>query len=317
MDELPIIYSLDNKYAQHCAAGIASLLKNISDQYYAHIYIITDSLSNDNRNKLQKTAEIKNCKLSFLDIDPINNEFSGFLLPKPWSRSILYRLKIPSLLASHTKAIYLDADTIITCNISELFNMDISNYLLGAVDEYDIIPEAGKFQSNKLGLPTNIGYFNSGVMLLNLNAMRKEYFEQKCLDLLNSDMRNKLTFPDQDVLNIVTDGNFLHLPKTWNTQTWAVKNFTPLIRGNKKLPNIIHFSGPSKPWERNKTTGRFNICQQAPYTDQYLKYLSYTPWNNSKQNILRKFTSVIKDISIKTKRLVILTFNKKQKNIDV
>lgn len=290
MDQLPVVYCLDDKFAAHCAACIASVLKNLSDQYLPRIYVITDSLSADNRRKIQETTKIRDCSLDFIDIDPAHNEFKDFKIPAPWSHSIFYRLKIPSLLENHSKAIYLDSDTILTADISELFNLDISNYLLAAYDESrNDPPITAYFQSKKLNLPTEIGYFNTGVLLLNLAEMRKKEVAQKCLDLLKSDLHPSLSFPDQDVLNIVVNGNYLRLPKTWNTQQifgtkppfW--KKFFPFVHRYKDLPKIIHFSGPMKPWKSKKESEHWlNVSGKVPYSKQYFKYLAYTPWGKHK-----------------------------------
>lgn len=282
MDELPIIYSLDDNFAPHCAASIASILQNVSNQRIVHFYIITDSFSDENRDKIQATTQLKACSLSFIDIDPNDEELSKIRVPRPWTNSILYRLKIPSLLNRCSKAIYLDADTIITDDICKLFALDISNYILGACDEYDCSPETACIQSKKLGLPRDIGYFNTGVLLLNLQKMREEEIEEKCLDLINTDGNSVLSFPDQDVLNITTDGRYLHLPETWNTQIWAKKNF-PRIYRRKRLPKIIHFAGDRKPWKTNKFKMFLSLSQKAGCFRQYFKYLKYTPWGNPRR----------------------------------
>lgn len=315
MKEIPIIYSIDDNYAPHCAASIASVLLNLSDEYFANIYIITDSLSAENCEKIEKTTKLKKCSLTFINIDPKNSEFGRFELPPPWTRSILYRLKAPSILKNCSKAIYLDADTIVTGNIGELFSMDITNYALGAVDEREINPSVTQLHSERLNLPPSFGYFNSGVLLLNLNKMREEDIEQKCLDLLNSDDRILLKYPDQDALNIAVNGQFLHLPKTWNFASGSI-DVSSLAWRFKKLPKVIHFCGPfsNKPWIVRETLWSF-IRPKVPYSEQYFKYLAYTPWKNTtpKQNMLRKFVALIQHIGTNKKRNFIPMFGRSRK----
>ncbi len=314
MKELPIVYNINNNFAPHCATNIASLLKNSSDKYLIHFFIISDSLSEENKNNLLKTSQLKQSLLTFIDIDPNNNEFSRFFVKPAWGHSIFYRLKIPSLLKDYSKGIYLDSDTVVTSDITELFEIDISNYLLGAVDEYELMPTIAEQQSKKLNLPVNLGYFNSGALLLNLDKMREEKLEQQCIDLLSSDMHPLLSFPDQDALNIITNGNFLHLPITWNFQVFSLIT-NPSFNKDQKLPKIIHFSAESKPWDSKLKQSsypilleKFTVKKQRLYDNEYFKYRAYTPWNNCKQNILQRIFSLlqntfIKKLSFKLKRL--------------
>lgn len=171
--------------------------------------------------------------------------------------------------------------------------MDITNYTLGAVDERETNLSVTQLHSERLNLPPNFGYFNSGVLLLNLDKMREENIEQKCLDLLNSEDRMLLKYPNQDALNLVLNGKFFRLPKTWNIYEFT-SGMSSFVKGNKKLPKIIHFSNKNKPWNfENSKTSR--ISQKIPYSEQYFKYLAYTPWENTtpKQNMLRKFVAPI------------------------
>ncbi len=305
MKELPIVYNIDNNFAPHCATSIASLLKNSSDKYLIHFFIISDSLSEENKNNLLKTSQLKQSQLTFIDIDPNNNEFSRFFVKPTWGHLIFYRIKMPSLLRDYSKGIYLDSDTVITSDITELFEIDISNHLLGAVDEYELTSATAEKQSKKLNLPVNLGYFNSGVLLLNLEKMREEKFEQQCIDLLSSDIHPLLSYPDQDALNIITNGNFLHLPFTWNFQVFSLRS-NPNLKEDQKLPKIIHFSAITKPWDSKPkqysyqiSLEKFTIKKQRLYYNEYFKYRAYTPWNNFKQNILQRILSLLQNIFIK------------------
>ena len=315
MKEIPIIYSIDDNYAPHCAASIASVLLNLSDEYFANIYIITDSLSAENCEKIEKTTKLKKCSLTFIDIDPNDGEFDRFALPSQWTKSIFYRLRIPSMFKEYSKMLYLDADLVVTSDIGELFEMDVSDYIFGAVNSYELDAVIAQFHSDRLNLPQSIGYFNSGVLLLNLDKMREENIEQKCLDLLNSDDRILLKYPDQDALNIAVNGQFLHLPKTWNFASGSI-DVSSLAWRFKKLPKVIHFCGPfsNKPWIVRETLWSF-IRPKVPYSEQYFKYLAYTPWKNTtpKQNMLRKFVALIQHIGTNKKRNFIPMFGRSRK----
>ncbi len=100
------------------------------------------------------------------------------------------------------KIIYLDTDIMINGDISELYSIDISDYEIGVVkDRY------GKFFINPK-------YFNSGMLLLNMPAIREsnlfERVKQMCLT-------KKMAFPDQTALNKLAKRK-LYLPRKFNEQ---------------------------------------------------------------------------------------------------
>jgi lipopolysaccharide biosynthesis glycosyltransferase len=198
---------------------MASLLANVSSKYKVHIFILTGNLNGENREKLMITSSLKSCELTFIEV--LDRELDRLHVSVPWTTSILYRLKIPTLLEGYPKVIYLDADTIVEGDIAELFDVNLRDKFLAAVDELDLNKPPAYFQIQRIGAPLENGYFNSGVLLLNLEKMRAENFEKQCLSLIFSEKRHRLTFPDQDVLNIVADGNYLHLPPIWNLEVSA------------------------------------------------------------------------------------------------
>ena len=88
------------------------------------------------------------------------------------------------------KVLYLDTDTIINNDISELYNIDIDNYELACVkDIYNwAAPSRWRIKN----------YFNAGVLLLNMKKCKETGLFAKTRDLVNN---KKLAYVDQDALN--------------------------------------------------------------------------------------------------------------------
>jgi lipopolysaccharide biosynthesis glycosyltransferase len=300
--ELPVVYSIDNNYAQHCATSIASLLTNASDKYEIHIFVICEFLTEENRERLQKTTEIRKCKLSFVTVD--GDKFRDIQVGSPWTNSILHRLMVPSILSSYSKAIYLDADTVVEGDISELFDLDeLGDHLLGAVDESEMYGRVRTLMhSFRIKIIPTYGYFNSGVLLLNLAKMRKIGFENTCIDIIVANKKKGFTFPDQDALNLATQGDYCHLSPIWNLQSHA-KYAAKLFRKYKKNVKIVHFAGCIKPWNIKRSL----ICRYFPdirinSSVRYYKYLDLTPWKDHKQltsykHLIRRFIAFFDVIS--------------------
>lgn len=86
----------------------------------------------------------------------------------------------------YNKAIYLDADTVVTDNIAELYQIDLKNNLVGGCLDTFIANDKTltKYAENATGVAV-MSYINSGVLLLNLAAFRKLHFTKHFLFLLN------------------------------------------------------------------------------------------------------------------------------------
>lgn len=126
------------------------------------------------------------------------------------------------LILTEDKVIYLDVDTIVTGDISELWYANIYDNYIAAV------PERGE-------------YYNSGVMLMNLEYMRKHNSSEALYKFLESRV---YTFPDQEAINTVFAGKIRKLPPKFNA--WSITKdpySTPFA--------IRHFTSKQKPWSSN------------------------------------------------------------------
>lgn len=148
----------------------------------------------------------------------------------PWTYMCFARCYLPEILPDVSKVLYLDLDLWIEQDISELWNIDITNYAIAAAVDVNV---------RKFYLPyiPNINvYINSGVLLMNLDYMREHNMVEQFHKLLNT---WKLAFPDQDVLNRVCYGAVKYLSHKWNSG---------VLCGEHPSPMITHHS-TIKPWD--------------------------------------------------------------------
>ena len=167
-----------------------------------------------------------------------------------------YRLFLPELLPnSINKILFLDPDMLIRTKIAPLWQINIENYSIVAVEN----PNAMELKKRLL-IPPTASYFNAGVLLINLNYWRTRNITKKLLFYLKNN-QSKLRFWDQDVLNAVLWNSCRILEEAWNTiDTTQVSQ-----------PKIIHFIGARKPW---------HLKNKHPYRAEYFDYLKKTPWKN-------------------------------------
>lgn len=241
---IPIFFTIDADYAPYLSVAIASLIDNASDEYNYNIHVIYESISKESIKKL-KTLETKNAKIIFNEmkneLETITNRKENLLRTDVFTLTIYYRIFIPFMFKEYDKAIYIDSDTCIPGDISELYNIDLGDNLFGGCNDISC-------QDNEIlceYFKTNAGadikeYINSGVLLMNMKKLREIKFEQHFLYLLNK-YHFDTVCPDQDYINAMAYGHIFHLPNEWD----AMPTNGNIVFDN---PKIIHYNLFFKPW---------------------------------------------------------------------
>lgn len=189
-----VVFICDDKYVMPTVVAMTSLAKNVKENDECLIYVICDSVSDDNKDRL-RFIQKKNVRIKIIDVD--SNQFKG--LEKSYlkvSKAALLKFEIPNLV-KEDKALYLDGDVLVVSDISEIFNTDIGNVYAGVVKDGPKTKVAGGKKHYYHG---EENYFNSGVMLLNLRRMREHNIPKKLLDFRLTEYNY---FMDQDAFNRV------------------------------------------------------------------------------------------------------------------
>ena len=182
-----------------------------------------------------------------------------------FSPSSLSRLFIPFLLSNEERALYLDADLIIRKPIDSFYNLDFNGKgIIGVADFY--LGDAGAYK-RMLGLESDDNYINSGVLLMDLEYLRKNYNYETVMDAFNKYVPCT-DFIDQDFINVFFQKDILI--------TSGIYNYPPFSHEYKE-PHILHFFGPKKPWHATYASHYFfeykKIWKQT--TGQNLSTLKY------------------------------------------
>jgi lipopolysaccharide biosynthesis glycosyltransferase len=222
-----------------------------------------------------------------LFVDETKLEGVKFRSSRPLSRAAYYRLLIPELLPSKiTKALYIDTDVLVRRNIEHLFDLDISNYILAAVEDITILKNEHRAQ---MELSIKDKYFCSGFMLLNINKWRNEVNTES---LISWSKKNRLVFfHDQDVLNFFFKKKWLELPRCYNT--FIPFNYVGLwgAKINYNSSYSIHFYHYYKPWNSFYSLNSKLSFFRKEWSNLYFDIFNYNnkkiKINSSKFEILR------------------------------
>lgn len=270
-----IAFNLDNNYVAHCATVIASIIDNNTNYCSISFHLISADLSSQNKNQLKDWIKNKDnfYQIFFYDID--KTIFDDFPLGQTYLNiTCYYRLLIPTLLTGIDKAIYLDCDTIVLGSLEGLWNTTLETKAWAGVR--DRINDYIRVY-NRLDFPLEYGYFNDGVMLLNLDEMRKVDIISISKDLAKN-IPLALKNHEQDILNKIFYKSKQPLDFKYNlleyylyTEEWLYldRKYYPEIIEACKNPVIVHFCMPQKPW---------HVECINPYKELYYKYRRMTPW---------------------------------------
>ena len=174
----------------------------------------------------------------------------------------LYKFSIPDLFPELDKILYMDGDTITKKDLTELWKNDISGCFAG------VVVDSGVLYSQSRTVKRFPQYFNSGVLLLNLQQMRDENCTERLIECKKSE--NESTLVDQNVLNTIFEDRVRFLPLTYNflftNLTRAAERYTEktLVEGIRKQYDVsyssigeimenavvVHFSSRDKPWKK-------------------------------------------------------------------
>jgi len=261
----------DDNYAPHCGAMLTSLVVNNPDVKFRMVILAQASdLSEENRARFSSFTESGKVTVEFKTVaeDRLSDlHVASFSLPC-W-----YRIFLTELLPECPRALYLDADTIITGEITELWETALENKLFAAAKN-PLYPYQPQWPIEQLQLPSMDAYLNSGVLVLDLEKMRADKTLERLLEYAQQHPENRC--PDQDALSVVCEGQWQKLDPIWNTQSsyfyfgyrWLGMSVTSL-RELRDQARIIHYIGPNKPWQ---------FVDRHPKKHLYLHYRKNSPW---------------------------------------
>ena len=193
------------------------------------------------------------CTFHFIEVK--EEEFKGFPISSRYPLEIYYRLFASDLLPKTLdRILYLDVDIVVIQSLRELYNMDFESNLYIASSHVN--ERMTHLNAKRLGLKEDVPYINTGVLLMNLELLRKQLNKQDILNYVNAYKKNLVLF-DQDVLTaLYGDKTKLVDYRKYNLSE-RMMNFYNLRNPRsridldwvKKNSVIIHYCGRMKPWK--------------------------------------------------------------------
>lgn len=286
-----ILYQFNNNYAIYAGVSIVSLFENNKEEDEIVVHILddeTDPISDDNREKLYFIAQKYERVIKIYDSNILVDLISGLQIPcyrNCYAANM--RLFLDKILPCYIKKIlYLDADTIIVGKINDLFETNMDDKVIAMVLECQSNPI-----KKDMGLKKDDFYYNSGVILYDLDKWRRNECSKKIIDHAKN-IRSAYVSPDQDLLNVVfvnqiktIDLRYNYQPfhylyndklymRTFKTNPYYSYDQLKKARNDIKIIHCYRFLGRF-PWNRNSN---------HPNEEIWDTYLKISPWDNYKKS---------------------------------
>ena len=259
-----VFFAADDGYLPYLEVSLASLSEHASPEYVYDVHILSSGFSEASLDCLKSIVK-DNVKVTADDVTsliaPIK-EALALRLRDYYSETIYYRLFIPSMFKNLKRAVYLDSDVVLLEDVAKLFFTPLYGKILGAVTDESVIsvPIFSSYVKGYVGARTANHYFNSGVLLMDLDGFRRNCIEERFRELLLT--RNfKTVAPDQDYLNFLCRGKVRYLPSGWNKHAIAGRDIP------EEDLYLIHFNMFNKPWRYDG----------VPYEAHFWRYADMTP----------------------------------------
>lgn len=260
--KIPVVLASDkNCAAQMYITMLSVILNKKPDTFYDFYCLVPHKFSRFVREKFERlNKKYKKINIKFVNM---KNAFANLEMQISHITSpTYYRLKIAEILPQYKKAVYLDVDTIVLDDLTEFYETDLGmNYIGGVLAAgYLINAEKLKKYYESIGMPDMDNYINAGVILFNLELIRKNNMTEKMISLSSKNFKCM----DQDILNLVFYGRIKHLNFKYNVLVAYKREFFDNVSGMKQLcdiygrqclysaiknPVIIHYATSKKPWE--------------------------------------------------------------------
>ncbi len=238
---IPVFYACDDSFVKYTIVSLHSMIQNASKNYKYHVYILHTGIT---QTMMEKVLELgnENFEISFEDVTEYLHSISNKLpIRDYYSKTTYYRLFIAEMFPDFEKALYIDSDTIVQGDISELYNTDIKDAYLGACHEQAMIQvdEYGTYCEKVVGV-SRYNFFNAGILLINCEQFRMKFVLDKFIEYLHT--YDFVVTQDEDYLNLICKDHVYWLDQRWNTEIFCNIDY-PIEQAK-----ILHYIMTSKPW---------------------------------------------------------------------
>jgi len=245
MESVVLALASNERYFPGLYCALASALSHMARERTVDVRVFDGGISQTSKNILSRLGGRfgNSVRLEFMSMDAAI--FRGATLGPGGSHIAYCRILLPRVLDVR-RLIYLDCDVLVFRDLSELFDLKLSSgKILAAVRDSETLSlgDDSRIVTDAMKRPAQGAYFNSGVMLMNLDELRKQNFLERALEFLET-WSGRYRFFDQSAINFLLYDRIDALPEYWNRASWQFDE-----QDGNDLGCVLHYTR-SAPWLR-------------------------------------------------------------------
>lgn len=287
--QMTVGYFVSNLYAEQCGVSLCSLFENNKDISELVVYIIEDNISPANKAKLNELAKAYGKKIEYI---PLPNPQEYFQDDRFTIKSLGHtfaHMIVGGILPDEIyRVLCIDSDMLVLDNLQEMWNTNLDDYYIAGCEG---APGSVALEK-EMGIDPSHVHCNGGLMLINLETVRRDKIEEKYKEYIQSvfDQGKSLAAYEEEVMNKCCYPKVYILPARYNVMTislvmgykefikfrgatnfYSEKEFNEAVRNPAIVHALNNFYVQKRYWEKNS---------DSPYADTYLKYRNLTPWKD-------------------------------------
>lgn len=261
-----LLFSIDDRFYQQLLTVLYSIHLNSSVDE-VNVYVITTSQFHHG-NELKHGCELLG--MTYHSVIIPEDDFKDAPVTDRYPTTIYYRLLAHRYLPQDLhRILYLDADLLCINDLMPLYNVDLSGYMYASAIHTNLTNPTDVINKIRLQNFDADGYYNSGVLLMNLDEIRQRV---EPTDIFNYIRDHILLLPDQDVLNALYGKYIRSVPdELYNFDVRNLRIYETISMGKctldwvMKNTVILHFCGRQKPWLVTTNHGKFTALYKNYY----------------------------------------------------
>lgn len=316
-----ICVSSSNEYSPYLYVYLKNLISHSVSK--KDIIVFERDISDENKRRINTLVNNDVC-IRFINPSYLFNSSNLYISHDYFKEECYYRIAAPLLLKNYKKIIFTDLDLLVFDDISILNSIDLEGKIIAACIEpvWKIFCDQDvqikgvsirEYSKNILQLSEPYSYYNTGVVVIDVQQFNKADSFKKLLEIVNN---NKLLYQEQCALNILFKNNFYTLPSIWNFELLPMLKDYVRYSKDESEAKVIHYLGGNKPWKNcneYKADLWWNIARDTPFYEEIYFRMNYYFFNAIPHPIKQSFISLLK---IKLKNEVInriFPFNSKRR----